>query len=77
MAIGDLFKNLIPSKKPAGNEILPVIPQEIYKSGVMQLQDVIAPSALKVNSNHLLIGNKAARVLFVMSYPRFLAANFL
>lgn len=56
--------------------VLPVIPQEIYEAGVLDLQDVIAPSALEVNSNYVRIGDKFARVLFVMSYPRFLSANW-
>ena len=55
---------------------MPVIPREIYESGVLRLQDIIAPSALEITSNHIKIGEKVARVLFVMSYPRFLAANW-
>src|SRR3989337_2853066 len=57
-------------------EIMPVIPREIYESGVLRLQDIIAPSALEITSNHIKIGEKVARVLFVMSYPRFLASNW-
>lgn len=58
------------------NDIIPVIPREIYESGVLRLQDIIAPSAMEVASNHIKIGEKVARVMFVMSYPRFLAANW-
>lgn len=57
-------------------EILPVIPQNIYEYGVLKLQDVIAPSALEVASNHIKIGEKVARVIFAMSYPRFLSADW-
>ena len=57
-------------------EILPVIPQGIYEYGVLRLQDVIAPSALQVNSSHVKIGEKVARVVFAMSYPRFLASDW-
>ncbi|RJQ32903.1 DUF87 domain-containing protein [Candidatus Parcubacteria bacterium] len=71
--------NLLNQKKKNSqeeNEILPVIPREIYESGVLRLQDIIAPSALEITPNHIKIGEKVARVLFVMSYPRFLAANW-
>jgi len=71
MAFLDFLK-----KKKEDSEILPVIPHEIYEAGVLSLQDVIAPSALQVNSNYIRVGAKVARVLFVMSYPRFLAANW-
>ena len=49
---------------------------KIYEAGVLRLQDIIAPSALEITSNHIKIGEKVARVLFVMSYPRFLASNW-
>jgi len=72
MALMDFFKK----QKKEDEEILPVIPQEIYEAGVLSLQDVIAPSALQINSNYIRIGSKVARVLFIMSYPRFLAGNW-
>lgn len=71
MAITDLF-----NKKKKEEDITPVIPEEIYASGVLELQDVIAPSALEINSNHMKIGQKVARTIFAMSYPRFLATDW-
>lgn len=58
------------------NDVVPVIPHEIYNAGILRLQDIIAPSALQINSNHIKLGEKVARVLFVMSYPRYLAMNW-
>ncbi|PJE73453.1 MAG: conjugal transfer protein TraC [Candidatus Terrybacteria bacterium CG10_big_fil_rev_8_21_14_0_10_41_10] len=58
------------------NEITPVIPREIYNAGILRLQDIIAPSALQINSNHIKLGEKVARVLFAMSYPRYLSMNW-
>ncbi|MDP3784563.1 MAG: ATP-binding protein [bacterium] len=63
-------------KKEAEPEILPVFPEEIYEAGVLELQDVIAPAALEINSNHVKLGEKVARTLFVFSYPRYLAVNW-
>ncbi|MBI2609783.1 ATP-binding protein [Candidatus Giovannonibacteria bacterium] len=57
-------------------EILPVFPQEIYESGVLELQDVIAPAALEINSNHVKLGEKIARTLFIFSYPRYLSIDW-
>lgn len=72
MGLLDLF-----SKK--GSEptaVLPVLPEEIYRTGVLGLQDVIAPHALKVNSRELDLGEKIARTFFVISYPRFLTTGW-
>jgi len=66
-------------KQPNGlseGSVMPVIPQDIYETGVLSLQDVIAPSALEVESNYIKVGDKVARTIFVMSYPRFLAMNW-
>jgi len=45
--------------------------------GMVSVQDVIAPAAIEVDFNHLKIGNKFFRTLFVAGYPRFVAANWL
>lgn len=73
MPISDLLKI---KKKEKKEEIIPVIPQEIYDTGILQLKDVIAPSALEVKSSHIRIGEKVARTFFVISYPRFLASSW-
>ncbi|MEX0918939.1 MAG: DUF87 domain-containing protein [Candidatus Paceibacterota bacterium] len=52
--------------------ITPVLPQDIYEMGVLQLRDIIAPSALKISPKNLNLGEKMARTMFVISYPRFL-----
>jgi len=73
MSLLDILKQ---KKGNQGEDVLPVIPKEIYETGVLELQDIIAPSALQINSNYIRIGDKVARTLFVMSYPRFLSANW-
>lgn len=64
------------SKKNTAEEVVPILPQDIYDLGVLELKDIIAPSALKVGSNTLNLGAKVARVLFVISYPRFLTESW-
>ncbi|MBY0294290.1 DUF87 domain-containing protein, partial [Patescibacteria group bacterium] len=54
----------------------PIMPEQIYRQGVLELQDVIAPSALKITSRELNLGDKIARTFFVMSYPRTLVDSW-
>jgi len=56
--------------------ITPVLPQDVYEMGVLQLRDIVAPSALKINPKNINLGEKVARVLFVISYPRFLSEEW-
>ena len=73
MALLDLFKR---KKKSAEVSALPILPEEIYSAGVLDLQDVIAPHALKVSSRELDLGERIARTFFVISYPRFLTTGW-
>jgi type IV secretory pathway VirB4 component len=65
-----IFSKLF-SKKQA-SPIVSILPEEIYQAGVLELKDVIAPSALKVTPKEINLGEKVGRTLFVISYPRFL-----
>ncbi|MCE9585668.1 DUF87 domain-containing protein [Candidatus Nomurabacteria bacterium] len=56
--------------------VLPVLPDEIYESAKLELQDVIAPSALKIEPKSINLGDKIARTFFIISYPRFLTDNW-
>ncbi|MEK7068585.1 MAG: DUF87 domain-containing protein, partial [Patescibacteria group bacterium] len=72
MALLDFLK----SKRETEAKIAPILPEQIYKQGVLELQDVIAPSALKVTPRELNLGDKIARTFFVMSYPRTLTDSW-
>ena len=52
-------------------ELTSFLPQEIYESGVLELQDIIAPSALKITPNEINLGEKLARTFFVNFLPVF------
>jgi len=60
------------NRKPETSPIVSILPEEIYQAGVLELKDVIAPSALKISPKELNLGEKVGRTLFVISYPRFL-----
>ncbi|MBP9772619.1 MAG: DUF87 domain-containing protein [Candidatus Pacebacteria bacterium] len=64
------------SKKADEHQVLPVLPEEIYQAATLELQDVIAPSALQVEPKALHLGDKMARTFFVISYPRYLTDNW-
>jgi conjugal transfer ATP-binding protein TraC len=72
MAIFDFLKK----KKEIEPELTSFLPQEIYESGVLELQDIIAPSALKITPNQINLGEKIARTFFVISYPRYLTESW-
>ena len=82
----DFFKKLF-GKTPTVNKtgakasetqasILPVLPEQIYESASLELQDIIAPSALKIEPKSINLGEKIARTFFIISYPRFLTDNW-
>lgn len=71
MALFDFLK-----KKAPVVDVLPVLPEEIYRTGVLDLQDVIAPHALRITPRELDLGEKIARTFFVISYPRFLTTGW-
>lgn len=70
-----IFSNIF-SKKKEAPEITSILPQEIYEAAVLELKDIIAPSALKISPKQLNLGEKIARTFFVISYPRYLSESW-
>ncbi len=66
-----IFSKLFGAKEDR-SPIVSILPEEIYQAGVLELKDVISPSALKISPKDLNLGEKVGRTLFVISYPRFL-----
>ena len=56
--------------------VLSVLPEQIYENASLELQDVIAPAALKIEPKSLSLGDKIARTFFIISYPRYLTDNW-
>jgi len=74
-----IFSSIFKSDNNASDKkstVMPVLPSEIYKAAVLELQDIIAPSALQITPKALNLGDKIARTFFVISYPRFLTDNW-
>ncbi|MEK7588528.1 MAG: DUF87 domain-containing protein [Patescibacteria group bacterium] len=76
-----IFDTLLGKKEDGAKDgmnasVLAVMPEEIYESANLELQDIIAPSALKIGPKSLDLGDKIARTFFIISYPRFLIDNW-
>lgn len=71
-------KNKTEEKENTGPQasILAVMPEQIYESAKLELQDIIAPSALKIEPKSINLGDKIARTFFIISYPRYLSDNW-
>ncbi len=67
MALFDFLK-----QKPTVTEI----PNDLYKEEGLDLQDVVAPAALKIGSKEINLGNRFARSFFIISYPRYLSDSW-
>jgi type IV secretory pathway VirB4 component len=74
-----LFSSLFGKKSAIMTDqkvVMPILPNEIYKAATLELQDVIAPSAMQITPKSLNLGDKIARTFFVISYPRYLSDNW-
>lgn len=49
----------------------------IFEEGIATVRDLIAPSAMDIEFDHIKMGNKFVRTLFVFTYPRYLYTNWL
>ncbi len=71
------FLDAIFNKKTTeGSTPIPLLPQEVVESSSLELRDIIAPSALRITSKQLFLGDKVIRTYFIISYPRFLTEGW-
>ena len=64
------------------NQVAPIQGQNApaspnIQSGMVSIPDVIAPSSVEVDFNHIRVGEKYYKTLFVVGYPRFVNPNWL
>ncbi len=50
--------------------------EKAFRKGVLSVRDIIAPAAFKVEANHVRLGNKFLRTIFVVSYPRYISVGW-
>jgi conjugal transfer ATP-binding protein TraC len=64
----------IKRKDPLEDEVL--ASEKYYQEGVARLNDLIAPSAIKINAKTIQVGETVAATVFVVAYPRYLQSNW-
>src|SRR5574344_1197933 len=76
--------NINKKTAPVNNPTVPAAPVEVvdlnkrdFTQGLVTTKDIIAPSSLEVDFNHIRIDNRYYRTLFVAAYPRFVGINWL
>jgi conjugal transfer ATP-binding protein TraC len=72
MALLDFF-NKKQGPQPMDTSVLPVLPKDAGIGQPLNLVDVISPTALKINSREVELGEKLVRSFYTISYPRFLS----
>lgn len=72
-----LFKKIVPEKDSGRAPLAEPTSSGPPPGGPLVARDVIAPSAIEVDFDHMKVGERFARTLFVAGYPRFVSANWL
>jgi conjugal transfer ATP-binding protein TraC len=57
-------------------ELITLEEERIYREGTVAIRDLIAPSALKVDSTFIQLGDAFLRTIFVITYPRYIAVGW-
>lgn len=50
--------------------------EKAFRRGVISIKDLIAPASMKVHPNHLILGEKFVRSIFVINYPRYISVGW-
>ena len=48
-----------------------------FEEGLVSIQDIIAPAAMEIRNDRLLLNNKLVRSFFVLTYPQYVETNWL
>lgn len=68
---GKFFKTAGQQKDPSTEQA------EKFSSGLVRLEDLLAPSAIEIDFNNIQIGETLYRTYFISGYPREVGANWL
>ncbi len=50
--------------------------EKIYRQGVANIKDLVAPASMKVDPSYVQLGDVYCRTLFVVTYPRYLSVGW-
>ena len=63
-------------QKEVRDELITLQEERVYREGTVAIRDLIAPSAFRVESNHIQLGDVFLRTIFVITYPRFISVGW-
>ncbi|MFH1173241.1 MAG: ATP-binding protein [bacterium] len=64
------------AKRQQGREKEILEEEKIYRQGTVSVRDLIAPAALEVQPSFVKLGDKFARTIFVITYPRYISVGW-
>ncbi|MFN4212461.1 MAG: VirB4-like conjugal transfer ATPase, CD1110 family [Microgenomates group bacterium] len=73
----NLFPKKQPPTPPSSSAVNGPVVADFLAKGSFSIKDIIAPSFIEVDFNHLKIDEKYYRTLYVVGYPRYVSANWL
>lgn len=63
-------------EKQVKEELITLEEERVYREGVVAIRDLIAPSAFRVESNFIQLGDIFLRTIFVITYPRYISVGW-
>ena len=63
-------------KKKLQQELITLEEERVYREGTVAIRDLVAPSALSVQSNFVQLGTTFLRTIFVITYPRYMSVGW-
>jgi len=63
-------------KKRAHDELITLEEERVFREGTVAIRDLIAPSALRIESNFVQLGDVFLRTIYVISYPRYISVGW-
>lgn len=64
------------AKKKLQQDLISLEEERLYREGTVAIRDLIAPSALSVQSNFVQLGTTFLRTIFVITYPRYMSVGW-
>ena len=74
--IANIKKRRVWETKEVEEEKILLKEEKILRKGEVSVLDLIAPSAMKISSNFLQLGEKYVRTVFVINYPRYISIGW-
>ncbi len=72
---GQVAEDRLRNKK-IEEEITTLKEEQLYREGTVAIKDLIAPSAFRVESNYIQLGDIFLRTIYVITYPRYIAVGW-